>query len=66
VFELYVADGLSESDPAPVTDTVHDSRAEPVYVTLEGQLTAVAETATLIVNDAVPVEPSWFESPAYV
>jgi len=66
VFELYVAEGARLKPPAPVTETVHDSRAEPVYVTLDGQVTVVTDVATLIVNEAVPEEPSWFESPAYV
>ena len=66
VFDEYVAEGLNESAPAPVTETVHDSSADPVYVTLEGQVTVVTDVATLIVNEAVPEDPSWFTSPAYV
>ena len=57
VFDVYVAVGVRLSPPAPVTETVHGVRAEPVYVTLAVQLTVVVDVALVLSNVDEPDEP---------
>jgi hypothetical protein len=64
VFDEYVADGVAESPPAPVTLTVHGVRAEPVYVADAGHVMVVVEVARAIVKVVEVDTGRWFESPA--
>jgi hypothetical protein len=63
VLSAYTASGVRPRPPAPVIATVHGVSADPVYVTLAGQLMVVVELALSIVKVAESELPSWFASP---
>jgi hypothetical protein len=64
VFDEYVAVGVADRPPAPVTLTVHGVRAEPVYVAEAGQVMVVVDVARAIVKVVEVDTGRWFESPA--
>jgi hypothetical protein len=66
VLLVWLTPTVCESPPTPVTEAVHGVSAAPVYVTLVGQVTTVADVAFSIVNVLLSVLVMWLASPAYV
>jgi hypothetical protein len=58
-----VAVGVLLRPPAPVTETVHGVRAEPVYVTGSVHVTVVVDVALVIENVVELDELVWLLSP---
>src|SRR5690242_9095913 len=64
VLAEYVTGLVWLSPPAPVTLAEQGVCADPLYVTLTGQVTTVVDAAALIRNVFESLLPEWLESPA--